>query len=163
MIRLSLLSLLIGLGSFAQSEVSEISTPTPDVAESATDAASDAETASAAKPPAAESAKPQKGAGKNVVVVPLRDVIDDTLLYVLRRGFDKVLDQEADVMVIDMHTPGGSLATTEEIIARIREIRNGGTKVYSFVNTDAISAGAITSLACDGIYMAPSARIGGHS
>jgi membrane-bound serine protease (ClpP class) len=114
---------------------------------------------------AAESAaKPEKsqqpGIGKKVVVVPLRDVIDDTLLYVLRRGFDKVLDEKAEAMIIDMHTPGGSLATTEEIIARIREIRNAGTKVYTFVNTDAISAGAITSLACDAIFMSPSSRIG---
>ncbi|MFT5126847.1 MAG: membrane-bound serine protease (ClpP class) [Rhodothermales bacterium] len=158
-----ILAILISLSAFAQIPTTETT-----VAEPATEVSEDAPPEEAAD--AAEFARPSTeftrpstslpGVGKSVVIVPLRDVIDDTILYVLRRGFDKVLEEKSDAMIIDMNTPGGSLNTTEEIIQRIREIRKGGTKVYTFVNSDAISAGAITALACDGIFMGPASRIG---
>jgi membrane-bound serine protease (ClpP class) len=59
--------------------------------------------------------------------------------------------------VIDMDTPGGRLDITEEIIEWIRTLDK---PVYVFINTHAQSAGAIISLACEEIYMAPGARVG---
>ena len=149
-----ILPIFLSLSSFAQGPE-----PTQESAAGAPEAAKPSEEKTdAAKPATLQPKLP--GIGKSVVVVPLRDVIDDTLLYVLRRGFDKVLAEKSDAMIIDMNTPGGALSTTEEIIQRIREIRKSGTKVYTFVNSDAISAGAITALSCDAIFMAPASRIG---
>ncbi|MFM1550489.1 MAG: NfeD family protein, partial [Lentisphaeria bacterium] len=47
---------------------------------------------------------------------------------------------------------------TEEIIAHIQQLDD--IPVYVFVNQDAISAGAMISIACDQIYMSPRGRIG---
>ena len=101
---------------------------------------------------------PVKGERPKVAVIPLRDQINDPMLYFIRRALKDAKADEVDMVVIDMDTPGGRVDHTEEIIAHIREL--GDIPVYVFVNQDAISAGAIISIACDRIYMSPHGRIG---
>ncbi|HAR65682.1 MAG TPA: hypothetical protein DCR55_05650 [Lentisphaeria bacterium] len=102
-----------------------------------------------------------KATAQDVVVIPLQDVIDRALLHVLRRGFKEAEEAGVKAVVIDMKTPGGGLKETEEIIQLIRSCRSkGGIPVYTFVNPSAISAGAITAMSCDGIFMSPGATIG---
>lgn len=96
----------------------------------------------------------------DVMVIPLQDAIDKALLYVLRRAFREAQEAKVKAVIIDMQTPGGGLKETEEIITLIRACRNKGIPVYTFVNPSAISAGAITAMACEAIYMTPGATIG---
>lgn len=101
--------------------------------------------------------KAAKDKGK-VVVVPFEGEVGPVLLFVLRRGFNMAKDDESvRALIIEMDTPGGRLDTTKEIIDWIRACR---VPVYVFVNREAISAGAIVSLATKGIYMAPGGSIG---
>ena len=90
-------------------------------------------------------------------VIPIHDMIERALVYVIQRGVTEAEELDASIIIIDMDTPGGRLDATAEII----KILNA-TKIptYTFVNPDAISAGAITALATDYIYMAPGSRIG---
>ncbi|MCS6242406.1 MAG: hypothetical protein H2172_00895 [Opitutus sp.] len=94
---------------------------------------------------------------KSVWVIPVRDGIDKPILYVLRRGLKEAIEQKADVVVLDMETPGGRLDVTFEIMEALGKFP--GTTV-TFVNKEAISAGAFISATTSEIWFAPEAVIG---
>lgn len=94
---------------------------------------------------------------KPVYILPLQGPIDKSMLFIFRRAFKQIEAGSPAAVIIDMDTPGGGLAQTEEII---NWMRSQDVPVYSYVNNDALSAGAIISLASDGIYMAPGSKIG---
>jgi membrane-bound serine protease (ClpP class) len=94
---------------------------------------------------------------KSVWVIPVRDGIDKPILYVLRRGLKEAIDQKADVVVLDMETPGGRLDVTFDIMEALGKFP--GTTV-TFVNKEAISAGAFISATTSEIWFAPEAVIG---
>ncbi len=90
-------------------------------------------------------------------VIPIKGMIERGLLYAVRRGIEDAKQNNASAIIIDMDTPGGKLQSAEEIVFLLL---NAGVPTYTYVNPDAISAGAIISFATDEIYMAPSGRIG---
>jgi len=107
----------------------------------------------AAEPaPAAAPAKPQR-----VHVVPVRTEINAAALYIVRRGVKEAIDQRADAIVFDMKTPGGALDKTFEIMEAIG--RFPGTTI-TFVDTEAMSAGAFISATTNEIWFAPDGIIG---
>ena len=107
---------------------------------------------------AAEPAPAAAPARKMVVyVIPVREVINKPTLYILRRGLKEAIEQKADAVVLDMDTPGGALDVTFEIMEALDKFP-GLTLTY--VNKEAMSAGAFISAATAEIYFAPNAVIG---
>ena len=98
-----------------------------------------------------------ESARATVVVIPVRDQIAEPILYVIRRGLKSAIDQNADLVVLDMKTPGGSLGATFEILEALGKF-DGATVTY--VNDEAISAGSFISAMTDDIYFAPQGVIG---
>jgi membrane-bound serine protease (ClpP class) len=96
--------------------------------------------------------------GKTPVVyqIPIENQIEPALLYVIRRGVAEASASGADAIIFTMNTPGGRVDITREILEIIRKI---DVPVYTFVERDAYSAGAIIALATT-IYMAPGSVIG---
>jgi membrane-bound serine protease (ClpP class) len=94
---------------------------------------------------------------KKVYVVPIREQIMPPLVYLVRRGVKEAMENQADLLVIDMDTPGGRVDTCREIISIIGQFK-GDTVTY--VNKDAFSAGAFIAVATKRIYMAPQSVIG---
>ena len=92
-----------------------------------------------------------------VYVIPIRGQIEGALLYVIRRGIAEAERQNAAAIVFVMDTPGGTLDAAGDIV---RSIQNAKPPVYTFVEKNAFSAGAIIALATKGIYMAPGSVIG---
>ena len=92
-----------------------------------------------------------------VYVIPIQKEIDDTTLFVVRRGIDEAVRNEADAIVFDMNTPGGELNATIKILSVIEKTE---IPTYTFINDNAYSAGAIISMATKHIYMAPGSVIG---
>jgi membrane-bound serine protease (ClpP class) len=92
-----------------------------------------------------------------VFVIPIEGQIGKPTLYVVRRGVKEAIEADANVIVLDMDTPGGDLASTLEIMQILD--RYEGLSV-TFVNSDAISAGAFISAATDEIRFAPDGVIG---
>jgi len=97
------------------------------------------------------------GSGKLVYQLPIKEMIEPSLVYILRRGFMEAEAAGADAIVFIMDTPGGRVDTTEEIIRMIEKLK---VPTYVFVEHNAISAGAIIALSADHIYMAPGSKIG---
>lgn len=106
---------------------------------------------------AAETAAPATVAKKQVVVIPVRDEIAKPVLYILRRGLKEAIEQKADVVVLDMKTPGGALDVTFDIMEALAKFPG---ETITFVNNEAISAGAYISAVTDEIYFAPDGVIG---
>ena len=72
-----------------------------------------------------------------VVVIPVQGVIADPVLYIIRRGLKEAIDAKADLVVLDMDTPGGSAGTTIEIMEAINKFPG---RTATFVNEEAGSA-----------------------
>lgn len=106
---------------------------------------------------AAQTGRCADAAPKTVYVVPIRQDIDSSLVYVVRRGVKEAMAAKADLLVIDMDTDGGSLKSMMDIVDIINEFK-GQTATY--VNTKAFSAGALICFATQKIYMAPQSVIG---
>lgn len=92
-----------------------------------------------------------------VYQIPIKDQIEPALLYVVRRGVKEAEKEKADTIVFVMDTPGGRVKEAREIISLIGQMK---VPVYTFVEKDAYSAGAIIALATKHIYMAPGSVIG---
>ncbi|MDZ8120090.1 NfeD family protein [Pontiella agarivorans] len=92
-----------------------------------------------------------------VYIVPIKNMIEPALVYVVRRGVDEAVRKNADAIIFEMNTPGGAVNAAKEIIDII-----GNTEIptYTFIEQDAYSAGAIIAMATPNIYMAPGSVIG---
>ncbi|MCX8495338.1 MAG: hypothetical protein ORN51_04055 [Akkermansiaceae bacterium] len=106
----------------------------------------------AAAPAPAPESPPAK-----VVVIPIRSKIDQPELFILRRALKEAIAQQADTVVLDMETPGGSLAVTFEMLKALEKFPG---KTLTYINREAISAGALISAGTDAIYFAPDGIIG---
>jgi len=96
-------------------------------------------------------------APKRVVVIPVRDEIASPVLYILRRGLKEAIEQKADVVVLDMKTPGGALDVTFDIMEALAKFPG---ETVTFVNNEAMSAGAFISAMTGEIWFAPDGIIG---
>jgi membrane-bound serine protease (ClpP class) len=93
----------------------------------------------------------------DVVVVPLRGEISLSLLMFLRRAEKLAETSGASAIIFEMNTYGGRLDAAEGIT----NVLNRATiPTYTFINTNAGSAGALIALATQHIYMAPVSAIG---
>jgi membrane-bound serine protease (ClpP class) len=108
--------------------------------------------ASAAEPAVEAPTSPAK-----VVVIPLRGPITKPELYILRRGIKDAIEQRVDTLVLDLETPGGQLDVTFEMLKALEKFTG---KTVTYVNREAMSAGALISAGTDEIYFAPGAVIG---
>lgn len=96
-------------------------------------------------------------AAKPVYVIPVKGMIEPALLYVMRRGVIEADRAGAAAVILKMDTPGGRLDAATDIVRLMQSVR---VPTYTFVEKNAISAGAIIALSTDQIYMAPGSVIG---
>ncbi len=92
-----------------------------------------------------------------VYIIPIKKMIEPALLYVVRRGVDEAVRNNAQAIIFEMDTPGGAVNAAGAIITTITRT---DIPTYTFVEKDAYSAGAIIALSTKHIYMAPGSVIG---
>ena len=98
---------------------------------------------------------------KYAYVIPIRDQIGPPILDILRRGMKEALAMEADLVILDMDTPGGELGVTLEIMQEILDsVETWKGTILTYVNKEAISAGAYIAIATQEIAFAPFSQIG---
>ena len=94
---------------------------------------------------------------KKVVVVKLHEEIAPSASRLITKTLETATNESADLVIINMDTYGGLLVDADSIR---KNILDHESDVYVFINKNAGSAGALISIACDKIYMAPGATIG---
>lgn len=108
-------------------------------------------------PPAPATAAPERAKPAHVYVIPVREEIGSAVLYIVRRGVKEAIEHKADAIVLDMKTPGGALDKTFGIMEVIGKFP--GTTI-TYVNSEAMSAGAFISATTNEIWFAPDGIIG---
>src|SRR5438045_1192364 len=80
----------------------------------------------------------------DVVVVPLRGEVASSLLAFLRRAVKTAESNEASAIIFEMNTYGGRLDAATDIVNALNK-----TKIpsYTFINTNAVSAGSLIAIA----------------
>ncbi|MEN2282527.1 NfeD family protein [Algoriphagus sp. SE2] len=83
--------------------------------------------------------------------------IDPAMNRRVKLALEKAENEEADLIIIEMDTYGGAVNDADDIRTMILESK---IPVYVYIDKDAASAGALISIACDKIFMAPGGSIG---
>ncbi|MBK1877896.1 hypothetical protein JIN87_13550 [Pelagicoccus mobilis] len=95
--------------------------------------------------------------GPKFYVIPVQGPIGPPTLFAVRGGVKTAIAEGYDHVVLDMDTPGGRLDSTLEIMEVLDRFPG---KTITYVNEEAISAGAIISAVTDEIYFTSKAVIG---
>jgi membrane-bound serine protease (ClpP class) len=93
----------------------------------------------------------------DTVVIPLNGEISPPTFLFLRRAVKAAEAAGAGAIVIEMNTYGGRLDTAAEITGVLNRTT---IPTYTFINTNAGSAGSLIALATRYIYMSPVSAIG---
>ena len=92
-----------------------------------------------------------------VFVIPVKGEIANPVLYILRRGLKEAIAQKADLVVLDMQTLGGAADTALDMMGALEKYP-GPTITY--VDNQAMSAGAFIASATQEIWYAPDGVVG---
>jgi membrane-bound serine protease (ClpP class) len=92
-----------------------------------------------------------------VMVMEIKSEIDPPMLRYVRLSLQNAEKINADYVIVEMDTYGGVLTDAKEIVDLIMDFKK---PIWVYINSDAASAGALISIACDSIYMSPGATIG---
>ncbi|RLD10636.1 MAG: hypothetical protein DRI44_05515 [Chlamydiae bacterium] len=92
-----------------------------------------------------------------VIIIPVNGEIEEGLAHIVERGVKEAELNKAAALILDMDTYGGKVQAAESIMQAIARLK---IPTYTYVNTKAISAGALISASTKYIYMAPQSQIG---
>lgn len=94
---------------------------------------------------------------KKVYTFEIKSDIDPRMNRKVKLALEDAKTNEADLIIIEMDTYGGAVNDADDIRTMVLETE---VPIHVWINKDAASAGALISIACDSIYMAPGASIG---
>jgi len=92
-----------------------------------------------------------------VFIMEIKDEIDARTKRYVELALQEAKDRNSSHIIIEMNTYGGALYDADEIRSALLNL---DVPVYVFIDNNAASAGALISIACDSIYMAPGSSIG---
>jgi membrane-bound serine protease (ClpP class) len=94
---------------------------------------------------------------QKAVWIPVDKTIEQGLESFLRRAFAEAMQQQADLVILDINTPGGEV----DAAAAIGElVRQSPMHVVAFIDNQAFSAGTYIALNADEIVMTPGSSMG---
>ncbi len=96
-------------------------------------------------------------ASKLIYELNIREEIAPPVWHHTQKAFQEAKTLHADIIIIHMNTYGGMLDAADSIRTKILDSK---IPVYVFIDKNAASAGALISIACDSIYMAPGSSMG---
>lgn len=94
---------------------------------------------------------------QTVYIVPVSDTVEKGLAAFLERAVKTAQEEGGEAIIFEINTPGGAVDAAGEI-GRI--LSNADIRTISYVNKNALSAGAYIALNTDEIYMAPGSSMG---
>ncbi|MGA1864466.1 MAG: NfeD family protein [bacterium] len=103
-------------------------------------------------------ANPENGDGKNqIYLIKVDGEIDIELALFIKRVIEEAEKEDTEALILEINTFGGRLGAA----VQIRDaLLNTHILTIAYINERAISAGALISLACRKIVMAPGSTIG---
>ncbi|MEX0882678.1 MAG: NfeD family protein [Cyclobacteriaceae bacterium] len=99
----------------------------------------------------------EKDSLKTVYVFEIQSDIDPRMNRKVKLAMEEAYQKEADLIIVHMDTYGGAVNDADDIRTMFLESK---IPIFSYIDKDAASAGALISIACDSIYMARGGSIG---
>ncbi|MFG0255922.1 MAG: nodulation protein NfeD [Rhodopirellula sp. JB053] len=106
----------------------------------------------------ARNERKQESGKRTAVILPLKEDINPLSGALLKRKFEAAVESGVDVIILDIHSPGGFTSVTFELMDMVLDAKDVETVAY--IEKDAISGAALLALATDTILMKPDARMG---
>lgn len=151
MIRSLLVLFMVACAAFLRAEPAGTSAGSP---VPAAPAATEVESGASASVPG----HPELSAApKKFYVLRIEGEIAPPALYVVRNGLKDAIVAGAEYVILDMNTPGGRSDVMFEIIEALENFEG---RTITFVNREAMSAGALIAAGTHDIYFAPRSVIG---
>ncbi len=91
--------------------------------------------------------------------IEIRGPIDTAVQSHLARAI-KLAEADRARLVLDIDTPGGGVEVTWQMARALQNANENGVRTIAWVNERATSAGSMLSMACELLYMRPTATIG---
>ena len=98
-----------------------------------------------------------KADNEKVLIVPIEETVEKGLYAFLNRAVQTAEEENASAIIFEINTPGGAVDAAGQIG---RLLTSTNVKTISFVNKQALSAGAYIALNTDKIYMVPGSTMG---
>ncbi|MBX9973085.1 nodulation protein NfeD [Cytobacillus firmus] len=98
-----------------------------------------------------------KANNEKVLIVPIEETVEKGLYAFLNRAVQTAEEENASAIIFEINTPGGAVDAAGQIG---RLLTSTNVKTISFVNKQALSAGAYIALNTDEIYMVPGSTMG---
>ena len=111
-----------------------------------------------AEAPEAAPFRPPDGAAVRAVLIRFEGEVVPMRRAYLFRQLDTAEKDEANLVIVEIDSPGGLVDDSKLIAERLRDIDWAHT--VAFVPREALSGAAIIALGCNDIVMAPGARLG---
>jgi membrane-bound serine protease (ClpP class) len=94
---------------------------------------------------------------KTVYVIPVQETVEKGLLAFINRSIKEAEELNAELIILDINTPGGAVDAASDIA---KSITSTNLPLIAFVNKQALSAGAYIALNANEIYMTPGSTMG---
>lgn len=95
---------------------------------------------------------------ERALLIDVSGPIFDRFHWYLNHRLDLAHEQQCDLVIVRLTSPGGDLEHSLQLARRLRDIKWATT--VAFIPEEAISGGAIIALGCDRIYMQSGALLG---
>ncbi len=96
----------------------------------------------------------------NAAIITCTGLIDDGLFSSIKRRANTALDMGADYIILEISTYGGLVKSADDISKYLILELSQKARIIAYINTEAISAGAMISVSCQDIIMRKNTTIG---
>jgi len=97
------------------------------------------------------------GESNRFFVIPVKGEINAATQRTLSKGLEEAKLAKADFIIIHINTYGGAVDAADSMRSALLRYQ---IPVIAFIDNQAVSAGALISIACDSIYMRTGSTIG---
>ncbi|MEM9367651.1 MAG: NfeD family protein [Planctomycetota bacterium] len=95
---------------------------------------------------------------RRAVIIPMKEDINPLSGALFKRKFEEALATDPDVIILDIHSPGGWTGVTFDLMDMV--LAADDVETVAWIEKDAISGAALLALSTDTILMRPDARMG---
>lgn len=94
---------------------------------------------------------------KRIFVIPVKGEISKATERTLSKGLQQADEKGYDFVIVQLNTYGGAVASADSMRSALLRFP---VPVAAFIDNQAVSAGALISIACDSIYMTTGSTLG---
>lgn len=93
-------------------------------------------------------------------LIKIEGMVDPFMSDFVRREVRRTIAEGANLLIIEIDSPGGIIFSGQEIALAIAEVDPKKLRTVAYIPRQALSMAAVIALSCDEIVMHPDARIG---